>query len=372
MEKALFKNLLREEKDLLFRCDNALQRVLDFILRQQSEDGLWYDFQTNHSGQSNSWISGHVLWHLGRIIPRNKTQIAFQKLLKQLDCSDTGWGFTEYAPTDCDSTLNVINAFFSCDEPIPAVRKNILFVLSHQNTKGGFATFRSAERLVEYRGGSDADYVGWLNEHVCVSAIALQTINRLKMDILKDAKARLLNFLVQSQNPNGYWESYWWRSKYFATGKIVAEFLSGPSLVIKNALESGLRWIIESFHTNGYWDNGYVAGIPCIVSTVSCAKPLLSKKDQWGKVRKAVDWILRQQNSDGFWESPPIFQIPPPNLINPNVDFSWQTSKLGANSCTSDKNNIYTSSLVGGFLLEFSNRLRRRVQKRVYINGNRF
>jgi len=353
MIKILFRNSEYSEKELLLRCNIALRKLIKFILNQQNEDGLWYDFQTHRSGQSNSWVSGNVLWQLGRILPKKVKMVAFQQLSEQLNGNKHGWGFSSFVPVDCDSTLHVINAFLLSNEKNLYLENIIQFILSHQRDSGGFSTFSSPNPLVKYRGGLREEYSGWIQEHGCVSAVALQTLNRMSIKNVQEAKRRLLSFIAKNQKSEGYWESYWWRSKFFATGRIVGELINQPSLITNDVAKYGLHYILQKFHEDGYWDNGYKIGIPCTISTVCCARALLIVKEE-KKLIRIVDWILNHQNPEGFWQSPPILQIPNPQVIAPNADFSWQTSRIGVNSCTSDKNNIYTSSLVGGFLLAFS------------------
>lgn len=187
---------------------------------------------------------------------------------------------------------------------------------------------------------------GWIQSHNCVTAVALETMKLLPQHFSNTEIEKAVFCLLARQHADGYWESYWWRSKMFATS-IIVEFLASSGIPeAKSAARKGHSWISTQIRPSGYADNGYDAEVPCIVSTALSIRPLYHIPSTQGICRKCANWLLDQQLPDGSWKSKPILQIPPPNLVNPNSGFPWKFDGRGVGSCSADKNRIYTTSTV--------------------------
>jgi len=342
------KNFLSEE--VIIRLQDSIDEGLNYLNAQFISNKGWSDFQTNSSGSSDSWISAFIAWQSGKMLTHEqKTNL--RELLNSYIQEDKGIGYSLTSGTDCDSTTHFINACLELGVSIDLVSNQIKYILNHQKPDGGFSTYNkeNIDDLIKTR--KYKSYSGWLSSHNCVSAVVFETLARINF-INNSAFSNLIDYIVDKQNNMGFWDSYWWHSRFFATSKILNVIRSQNLLnkPLEIAYQKGLDFILSNFN-NGYWGNGY-NNTPCIISTCMSASVFVNNADikhSENVINKVVDWLISKQNKDGSWLSNPIFQIPPPDLENPS-NFQWRFDKHGVGSCTNDQNNLYTTSLVINFL----------------------
>lgn len=339
---------------MISQCHYALGRALKYLAENsRGGKGGWSDFPTNRSGESTSWVTAYVLWQVGSLLPTAVVDAALKALMGQRQ-SIGAWGFSEFVPPDCDSTLHVLNAIHALEVRGVDLSEPIKFVLSHQSRYGGFSTYGDGISLERYRGGGkENNYAGWLQPHVCVTAVALGSLSHFPQNVpdgrLKDA----VDFLLESQHVDGYWDSYWWRSKYFATARIVERLNSVTDIQVKKASIKGTAWIVQSAHVDGYWSNGYDNQTPCPVTTANCVKALLALDLEFELVVRSVSWMLEQQGDDGSWKGIPALQIPPPHITDPSDFTAWTVGGRGVGSCSLDERRIYTTSTIASAIGNF-------------------
>src|SRR6185503_17869728 len=204
------------------QCQDALARALSYLAKNFHYG--WTDFPTNRSGESTSWITAHVIWQVGTLLPSQIAQAGVRELLSQKQATGA-WGFSQYVPPDCDSTAHTIMALHAMGVAEQNLLPSLEFVLSHQAQDGGFQTYKDATSLRQYRGaGSETNYDGWLQSHTCVTTVALEVL--MNFPGIGDNRRldQVVEFLIKHQAPEGYWESYWWMSKYFTTTRILQQF----------------------------------------------------------------------------------------------------------------------------------------------------
>ena len=338
-----------EYRSAVYRdCRASLQRGSAYLVAASDPGGGWSDFATNRSGSSTSWVAAHVLWQAGDILPSHTVALAVRSLTSQRQVSG-GWGFSASVPPDCDSTIHALQALRAtgraCVQPDKAVR----FALLHQQECGGFATYLEDGRLGGYRNaGQNETYDGWTQAHVCVTSVAVETLRLFPRLVPEHVIPRALAFLLRSQEEEGFWRSYWWRSKYFATARIIRELDAQPLPGSREAVERALSWISDTADHDGYWSNGYDTRTPCMLSTAACVGVLGSKQWDAELLTKSLSWIVRQQKADGSWAGAPTLRIPPPAELDPDGASSWRVGGRGVGSCCSDEKRIYTTAAVIG------------------------
>jgi len=327
----------------------AVRKALDFVRAETDASGGWSDFSTNRSGQSTSWVTAYVLWQVGNLLPAREVSRGVAALLAERQ--PNGWGFSVLTPPDCDSTLHALRALQILSIEVPDSAQALDFVLSHQTEGGGFATYANANALRNYREeGDGVAYAGWLQPHVCVTTVALETL-RTTSPPLSEPFTRASAYLARSQSPEGYWEAYWWRSRTLATARLVQQAPSGPtSSALTSALRAGNAWLERTQHATGFWDNGYDEGVPCLLSTATALAAITATVGTSASALTAADWLLRQQNHDGSWTSAPVLRIPPPDILSPETWTGWRTGSRGVGSRCSDDRRVYTTATVAATL----------------------
>lgn len=348
---ALGTNEKAHSQTLRQKNQQATARAVAY-LAQLSNSGVpgWSDFPTNRSGESTSWVTAHVLSQVGTLLPLSLSQPIFDALLTQRH-EDGGWGFSESVPSDCDSTLHVLGAILTLDVSRVDVSRSIEFVLSHQTEEGGFSTYKNGFSLIRYRGDcDDAGYEGWTQPHVCVTAVALEVLSRFPRFVARGVLDRAIGFVLDSQTSEGYWESYWWRSKYFSTARLISYLTSVPNTRAKAARNRALDWILHKADISGYRDNGYDLGNPCPLSTSKGVEALLGADPDRREALDGVAWLLKNQNEDGSWTGAPVLQIPPPDVTRPSEIDNWRIAGRGVGACCVDERRIYTTAAVAAAL----------------------
>lgn len=335
------------------QIESSIKRGIAYICHHQNPDGYWYEFQTNSSGPSSDWITSIVLFSLSPY-EEELFNDCMEKGFNNISFSGKkrgGWGWSLKVPSDCDSTSTAILAFSSYRRQIQDLKKHFVYLLEHQDKEtGGFSTFSRDDALKKYRKKMDDSYVGWMSPHTCVTAMALRALKFYQGDDKSDRLNKAVGFLLKKQNKEGFWDSYWWRTKYYATYHIIAGLMENEITLCMNNLEIAFDWIYETQHNEGFWDNGFDKG-PCMISTCHALSSLILlnrviNRNISSTIEKGLDWVLCNQRANGSWCNKPFFQIPPSNVRYPNLNDDWKTKQLGSGSISSDQNRIYTTTVV--------------------------
>lgn len=351
---AFENNVDKTSRHLGGNYEKAVADAVEYLIRGSKPDGSgWSDFPTNRSGESTSWVTAHVLSQVGSLLPPRFARTILDSLLTQRQ-QNGGWGFSESVPPDCDSTVHALWAMLKLNATHLDISESIEFVLSHQTQQGGFSTYKDGLSLVRYRGtGDESNYQGWTQPHVCVTAVVLEVLSQFSEDIPPQVLDNALDFLLETQKAEGYWESYWWRSKYFATARIIKYLNAIDDSRVESALAKALNWLCASVDAEGFWSNGYDLGNPCPLSTAHCVNALIGIDTRLDLILKATSWLVAHQNTAGSWTGAPVLQIPPPHLKNPYDLMNWNIGGRGVGSCCVDEKRIYTSTVAANAIHTF-------------------
>ncbi len=165
-------------------------------------NGLCFEFHQMQHGPSWAWTTacvGSTLSEFGFV-----SQEMLEVILS-LQCKNGGWGYNPKVFSDADTTLRVIQFL----KKIRFRDKTILeraerFVVSHQLSDGGFATYLSeAAESTGYKNCS-----GWCSSHPCNTILAI--------NILSDQSviAKADEYMSQRLSKSNF-NSYWWRTPYY-------------------------------------------------------------------------------------------------------------------------------------------------------------
>ncbi|MDP2896994.1 MAG: prenyltransferase/squalene oxidase repeat-containing protein [bacterium] len=336
---------------IVLRTKLAIRKAVEFLCLTVGDNGAWSDFPTNSSGVSTSWVTAHVLWNAGRVLPEGIATRALRALISEKQASG-GWGFSASTPPDADSTAHALAAIVTTGGNVSMHEDSAKFLLSHQKDDGGYATYLSKTQLARYRKRtSETDYTGWVQSHVCVTATVLEALTALGRTDGADV-GRAVRFLRQRQSPCGFWTSYWWHSRYFATSHILSALWKIDMEDCGSLVTSALRYICNTQNPNGYWPDHAQTGAPCVLSTAWCVRGMGRIAKYFSAVKKGASWLLSMQCDDGSWLSAPSLRIPPPHIRLPEHYGDWRVGRRGVGAIANDERHIYTTAAVVAALYE--------------------
>lgn len=310
---------------------DSIEKAKNFIFSKMDSSGLWKDFETSTHEEGIDWISsyvGNILMESG--VDKNKlSQTAMS--LSQRQYKNGGFSYNRQTTVpDADSTSFAI-LFLSHFGYNKQIEKAIDFLLKHQKTNGGFATFLP-ELIKKDAAYCKIDVSGWCGETPEITAISIQALRRhiLKQALRNTNKHDLnskikkaIQYLSKTQLSDGRWHSYWWNSDIYATSN-AASVISDKNIYVKKACKY-------------LSDECLNLSIPFYLAL--CLNGLMLCYEHYNKlIDKGVKKLIELQQNDGSWDSYPILMFPLPSDIQP-----WE-SKKRRDDDTNDQNRTFTTA----------------------------
>lgn len=203
----------------------VVEAAVDFLLNNRRQNGLWNDFRIAN-GSSDDWVSAFVACALAAAGARGR-RAAIEAAARLAERQRSGgWGYNAFSPPDADSTAWVLKLLAGIGDSAAEAHPARAFLLGHLGVAGTFATYAPATPLTFDRGGS-IDDAGWRSSHACVAANAAGVLGQA-----------LWPLLIGSQEADGSWISYWWKTDAMATA-LAAEALSDAA---PDAAERAVAW----------------------------------------------------------------------------------------------------------------------------------
>lgn len=324
----------RKVKTSITPINNTIDEGLNFILKN-ANDGLWTDFMTS-AGHGKTWISGYVGMMLAEVMPELPI---LQKTLQNI--SDKG-SFNENILQDADSTTFLIGLYQAMNQQLPQGVFDQW--LAFQNKEGGWATYRDEKTLRRTLDlDDDIGVEGWFQPHGCVSAAAAYIINRSLMSGY-DKTHTYINHLTQ----NDLLTAYWWTSDVYsqAFGLMAMAENDTPT---KQKLINSLK---QQQAQEGYWINPQNQQ-PNAFYTAIALKALTPYEPEVAKT--AIWWLMKNQTTDGSWQTDRILRIPATDVTNPKTVSHWRQSSFGVNALSDDYNRVFTTATVVNALCGYGN-----------------
>lgn len=294
--------------------DDKIQKAFEFVLSNRNDDGMWYNFLTRNHGESADWVSSFIgLNLLDSGIEQKELKATAQSILKR-QRNNGGFSYNHKIVPDADSTAFAIRflSHFGYETEIDMAKN---FLKEHQHINGGFRTYQEQSIRKYERILSEMSVEGWCSPTPDITASAL--LANLNNEFA-------IQFLLNTQQENGSWRSYWWTSDVYATTHSL-EALS--KLGYNNQVEKANEWLAQ--------DNN----VPDVAFYLSLSiRTLVRNKKYRGITKSRIERLLSSQNEDGSWDTIPILQFPLPSNSQP-----WYDSKRWREDAR-DQNKIFTTS----------------------------
>jgi squalene cyclase len=225
------------------------------------------------------------------------------------------------------------------------ISKELEIYLSQQSNKGGFSTYLDRKKLSNYLQTPQKELDGWLQEHICVSAVSYYLMERLNLEG-NPSKDKLYDFLFQNQNQNGLWDSYWWTSPIYATSFIIqAYFINNTE--INESISKAFNGLLSLQQNDGsFIDNHNTKS--CFYTALAiialCSNKTVFNEYQ-NEINLAIKWLLSRQTKDGSFISTYSLQLPRTSVLNPKKIKKWtKDNSQATNIITNDFMRLFTTS----------------------------
>jgi sporulenol synthase len=249
----------------------ALHAACAYLLSRQGADGHFADYRLP-VGRSDQWVTalaGLALaegapWHPAAAegAGRAAAWLARRRSYR------AGWGFNGQTGPDADSTAHVLQLFSVL--ALPVADADVAWLMDHRRHGEGFSTYRRSD--------------GWGEPHPDVTAVAFFGMPIEERIAYGDD---LAEWLLARRDPAGFWPSYWWRGRYYATyWSLRLLRTTGRSVSIPTAII-----FAPSAEIHSCFELGWAAGV---LAMDARAQPA------W---RAAVTRLFSRQSEDGSWPS---------------------------------------------------------------------
>lgn len=302
--------------------DEAVETAVAFLTSRQSHTGRWSDFLLP-AGPSDEWVTAFVAACLLETpVPTAKeaARRAWQALLRRR-ADEPGWGYNRLTPSDADSTAWALRLGSALGVAgIDRVAAARAFLADHQLPGGGITTYAARDPIRRYTRLPEAtSFAGWQAPHSCVTAAAAPFVGDTAV-----------KYLAGQQRAAGHWEGYWWWDDEYATALAAEACATGLTQAVEwaQARVGPAGAVLDDSGHPSPWATAWGVRILQLAATPRAS----------AACRRAVQWLLFAQRSDGSWDASARLRVPMPE----HVDADGSERTIDA----LDENRLFTTAAV--------------------------
>lgn len=258
----------------------AIARGVAYITTRQHGDGHWEEFALP-VGRSGAWVTAYtgvmLLAAARRMSSLPDVTPAVERAGRWLQANRpyaAGWGYNEHTGPDADSTAYALYLLRELGEPVAS--RDEQWLRAQWRGDEGFRTYDRPDQ--------------WGMAHPDVTPMAYRALAAAEQKRLRTA---MVNCLYGSQDHDGTWPGYWWRTRHYST------FLNAELL---KELEAGAETAVvvseeDSRTVRSAFDLAYLLGTAWL---------------GWGAgegTRQLADELMALQSPDGSWPGAPILRV---------------------------------------------------------------
>jgi hypothetical protein len=322
---------------------DSIEKAVSFLIDSRTLAGWWLDFPTMLEG-SDEWVTAFVGSSLASINDARARHVALHAwlLLSGRRHRTGGWGYNALLPVDTDGTTWGLRLAAAIGTQGSQPAKHARRVLAaHLLPDGGLPSYREDVLSHSRESPTDGALSGWCRiAHPCITAAAA---------ILEDGRPR--DYLRRTQHEAGHWSGYWWEDDEYTTVLAAEALASRGDDKDRTRVDAAIRWAAFRISATGAVHSAS-SGSASAFATASCLRMLalgggdLTHQEER---RRAVAWLLEQQEEDGSWRASALMRVPGPEVLNP-------AGKIGPDAIYLDEEAIFTTALTVAALEAARNR----------------
>ncbi len=311
------------------------------------------------AGHSSEWVTGFVLWGLGKTAMTPKVEPARFALLSRQ--RKTGpWGFNRRIPGDADSTAWAV---LGLSTAMQGARRDAAhaYLRRQQLSDGGFRTYSpSAERGLNGWAPQSENYDGWTSSHTCVTATAMSALIELGDSPSSASLAAAARHLASRQHARGLWPSYWWSGVTYATFQALHALRQCDALGAPAANAAANELLRRQRKTGGWAWNGTRSGFRsgaletafAVLALMEVASLVEDRGALDASAARGVAWLCDNQTPDGRWPARPILRVPLPS--DPREFLGAAAAELRPGGIGPDANGFFSAAAVVRCLRQYA------------------
>lgn len=271
--------------------NKAITDGVAYLIKNQLPSGWWKDFRLS-PGNSDEWVTAYVGYHLSQLnIPQtNEALNRAWKILSTRYRGNEGWGYNALTPADADSTIWTWLFFHSrkFDDTFP--NPGFAMIDRYMSADGGVVTYSLKGPLGKKNQDSLNTSVNyWQIPHYCVTA-ACAIAGR------HDA----INFLLEQQNLEGFWYSYWWVGSEYVTALSTEALAKVDSTKYSHAIGKSVHWAYKNALLELKNPMPNMFNMALLLRITMCSTPSPQQRELQ---KELVKRILKAQQPTGSWGS---------------------------------------------------------------------
>lgn len=198
-------------------------------------------------------------------------------------------------------------------EKLQAIRRCIDWVLDMQSRDGGWAAFDRDNDMVFLNYVPFAEFMSPLDP-TCADVTAHIVEMLVDEGSQSPALTTAINYLKNSQEPDGAWYGRWGVNYLYGTGLTLAAFAAAGEDPLQPAVRRAVDWLVSVQNPDGGWGESCKtysdpsqrgSGSSTPSQTAWAVAGLLGAGRLTAQeTRRGIEYLLRNQKSDGSWDEP--------------------------------------------------------------------
>ncbi|MFI1767448.1 prenyltransferase/squalene oxidase repeat-containing protein [Streptomyces sp. NPDC020800] len=233
------------------RLDHAIAAGVEYLGGCLGQQMVWRDFAVpGVTAGSTECITAFIAAQLGPIPEGRALAARAITAVATRPRTGGGWGYREDVPADCDSTAWVLLAASAAGVRLheQLAARAAAFLISHQDSSGGFATYNQTARTLL----TPADQLAWFEPEVSVTSSAVMAL--VETGRADPGRLRAARDFLTRQCAGGLWASYWWAGFGYAT-HLALSALSRVDGTTPAELTRAEQALISRHRPSGGWAN---------------------------------------------------------------------------------------------------------------------
>lgn len=318
---------------------NAILISKKYISDLQFQNGSWYE-NLNKQGFSNTWATAFISSFLYKEdIEKNKSlNFLTESQKNNLWGYNTDWSF-DFDSTTC-SLMNIVKT-----------KKDTHFTKvwqTGQDDNGGFSTYsKNDSSLLDRLSLKNSNIKGWVQSHVCVSALAYYFIISKQIEESVNLQ-KLKDYIFSNTNKDGIWDAYWWTSPIYPTCFIIQAMILEKTTE-SYLIEEKLIVLLQLQNKNGSFicpvnkkESAFYSSL--VLDTICLEKKFFDRFSN--EAQKLCKWLLENQMSNGAFDNTHYQVIPNPNVKQWKPNHKFNQNIFGAgNSVTGEQFALFSTTV---------------------------